>query len=104
MAKYNRVEAPVRMAKDFNGIAFSSEMGLRNTEATNDKARRYNKLFQEGYSIGLKGGNIDNELDLVEQNGEMIPKKEHRNFKHGYEAGLKELKAQLERKNTHLGR
>lgn len=104
MAKYNRVEAPIRIAKEYNEIALSSEIGHMNTLKSYDKVKRYNDLYQEGYSIGLKGGSIDNELDLVEQNGEMVPKKEHRNFKHGYEAGLKELKTQLETRNTHLGR
>ena len=35
------------------------------------------------------------EIELVEENGKMIPKNQHRNFKQGYKKGLETFKLRL---------
>ncbi len=100
MAKYNRVDAPLRMAKEYNNIAFNNEIGEKNTLKTFNKIRENNKLYQEGMALGANGGNLEEATELVEENGIEIPKKEHRNFKAGYKRGLEIFKNNLENNNS----
>jgi hypothetical protein len=71
------------------------DAGRERTLKTMDKARRYDQLYHDGYSLGAAGGSIDGETELVEENGKMIPKKEHRNFKAGYKKGLEIFKLRI---------
>ena len=96
MAKYNRVEDPVRKAKEFNSISFEKQIRDERTLKTFAKARRNNQLYQEGYSLGVRGGELESATELVEENGQMIPKCEHRNFKAGYKKGLEQLQANIQ--------
>lgn len=49
------------------------------------------KLYQDGYDKGLKAVPLENFSDLVEQNGKMVQRKDHRSFKAGYLRGYEEL-------------
>ena len=80
---------PARIAKEFGRNFENNEKGHLNTLATYSKLNRYNKLYEEGFSLGRIGSNIEDRIELVEQNGEMVPKKNHRNFLAGYREGLK---------------
>ena len=95
MAKYDRVHEPLRIAKEFNNVAYSKQKGEENTLKSFNKLRENNKLYNEGKELGMIGASIDDKNELVLENDKMIPKKEHRNFKAGYIAGLKIFKEQL---------
>ena len=66
------------------------------TLKSNAKVAAYNKLYWDGYRKALIDVPLESFTDLVEENGEMIPRKNHRNFKAGYKAGLEKKKAELE--------
>ena len=65
------------------------------TLKTNAKLASNQKLYLDGYAKGLKGVPLDSFTDLVEENGRLIQRKDHRNFKAGYARGLEELQNQL---------
>ena len=95
MAKYNRLDAPLRTAKEFNNISFNRELGDERTLKTMNKVRENNRLYNEGKKLALAGGDINTAIELVEENGKMISKKDHRNFKAGYMEGLRLVKEQI---------
>lgn len=100
MAKYDRNRETLRIAKEFNNIAYSKQKGDENTLKSFNKLKENNKLYNEGKELGIIGASIDDKNELVMENDKMIPKKEHRNFKAGYIAGLKIFKEQLGEVNT----
>ena len=95
MAKYDRLSEPLRIAKEFNKIGLNRAASEENTLKSMNKARENNKLYSEGKLLAMTGGDINSANELVYENEKMIPKKDHRNFKAGYVAGLKLYKEQL---------
>ena len=71
--------------------------------ASFNKSRENNKLYLEGYSAGLKGElPLESFVELIPENGKMVQKKDHRNFKAGYIRGQEEVNAKLN--NSHKSR
>ena len=85
----------MKLARQANVYHQEYEAGKERTLKTMDKTRRYDQLYHEGYSLGRVGASTENETQLVEENGKMIPKNQHRNFKQGYKNGLKIFKENL---------
>lgn len=85
----------IKLARQANVYHPDYVAGKERTLKTMDKTKRYNQLYHDGYSIGAVGGSIDGEVELVEENGKMIPKNQHRNFKQGYKKGLETFKLRL---------
>ncbi len=100
MAKYNKTTDSLRKAKEFISISYSNEQGHLNTLKSYDKLKRYNELYEEGMQFGMAGDSIDNETELVDENGKMIPKNTHRNFLAGYKEGLKHFQEPGSKNNT----
>lgn len=65
-----------------------SDASHERTLKTLDKVKRNDQLFHEGYSLGANNSDISKKIELVEENGKMIPKNKHRNFMAGYKSGL----------------
>ena len=80
------------------------EASKERTLKSNAKVAANQKLYLDGYAKGLKGVPLESFTDLVEENGKIIQRKDHRNFKAGYARGLQELKNQLEINNSHKTR
>ena len=85
----------IKLARYANAYHNEFDASRERTLKTMDKARRYDQLYHDGYSIGAAGGSIDGEVELVEENGKMIPRNQHRNFKQGYKKGLEAFKLRL---------
>ena len=85
----------IKLARYSNTHVADYDAAKERTLKTMDKFRRYDQLYHDGYTLGANGGIIDNEVDLVEENGKMIPKNQHRNFKAGYKKGLEVYKIRL---------
>lgn len=52
------------------------------------------KLYLDGYRKALLGVPLESFTDLVEENGVMVQRKDHRNFKAGYTNGVRDLASQ----------
>ena len=61
-------------------------------------------LFQEGYSLGFRGEDIDSVTDTVELEGKTIEKRNDPSFRGGYKSGLKEYQAKIKNEETHMSR
>ena len=81
-----------------------SEAARERTLKANAKLAANQKLYLDGYRKGLLGVPLESFTDLVEENGKMIQRKDHRNFKAGYLQGCKELASKVEENNNHMTR
>ncbi len=88
MAKYNRYDKNVRMAKEFNNISFSKDISLETTLKSFDKEKRVRKLYSLGLSWFNDGNKLQDALELVVLDGEEMMLKDIIYFQRGYEAGL----------------
>ena len=94
----------IKLARSGNMYHDEYEASKERTLKSMDKVRRYDQLYHDGYSLGASGGVLDDQTELVEENGKMIPKKDHRNFKAGYKKGLEVFKIRVNAlKNNNQG-
>ena len=84
-----------REVRDANIHFDEYEASKERTLKTNAKVARNNKLYLDGYRKGLLGVPLESFSDLVEENGKLVQRKDHRNFKAGYARGAEELALQL---------
>ena len=80
------------------------DASMERTLKTNAKVASNQKLYLDGYSKGLKGVPLESFTDLVEENGKIIQRKDHRNFKAGYARGQQELENQMSLNTAHKTR
>ena len=67
-------------------------------------ARIRNTLFQEGYSLGVHGGDIDTVTDTVELDGKIVEKRSDPSFRGGYKSGLRDYQSKFKEEETHMSR
>ena len=89
MAKYNRLDEPGRIAKEFIEIGATKEKALNNKLKELDRARNCRKLFNEGYAW-YKQNELDEANEIIEFEGKELPKKDIIHFKRGYQEAVKE--------------
>lgn len=87
----NDKELMVRAARKARLHHDEFEASVERSLQTNAKIAANRKLYQDGYDKGIKAIPLDNFSDLVEQNGKMVQRKDHRSFKAGYLRGYEEL-------------
>ena len=93
-----------KMAREANMHHDEYTASMERTLKTNAKVAANQKLYLDGYSKGLKGVPLESFTDLVEENGKIIQRKDHRNFRAGYLHGLEELKNQVKTDIEHKTR
>ena len=64
------------------------------TLKTNAKIAANRKLYLDGLRKALQNVPLESFTDLVDENGVMVQRQEHRSFKAGYKAGMEELEKQ----------
>ena len=69
------------------------------TLKTYNTVKNYRVLFLDGYRKGLQNAPLENFTDLVEENGKMVQRKNHRSFLGGYKKGLEEGQKQVKVNN-----
>ena len=74
-----------RMEHDLYDASFERKL------KTDAKVANNRKLYLDGYRKGLQEVPLESFSDLVEENGKMVQRKDHRSFKAGYLRGLEEL-------------
>ena len=76
MAKYNRIDDPVRKAKEFNNITETRKISLENTLKSYDKERNRNKLYNEGYSWFMSNKAIEDDVEEIVVDGQTVKRNE----------------------------
>lgn len=83
----NRNDEIIKLARGTNLHFDEYQASKERTLKTNAKIARNRKLYLDGYSKGLQGISLESFTDLIEKDNEMIQRKDHPNFKAGYNAG-----------------
>ena len=67
------------------------ETSVERTLKTASKVASNRKLYLDGYSKGLQEVPLESFSDLIEENGKMVQRKDHRSFKAGYLRGYEDI-------------
>lgn len=100
----DRNEELIKIARDGNRYTNDYNESKDRTLRQLHNARLRNTLYQEGYRLGVNGGNIDDVTDTFEIDGKVMKKNTDGSFKAGYSAGLNDLKAKIKNEEFHKTR